>query len=317
MKKKVLLVLLVLAVVFISSCSYKPEAGETPVETATAVRQASIGTQGVEMNFLTDYPPAYLYDTTEFVAIAEVWNKGNYDLGPGECFVELTGYDKNIIRGVQDRQTCTITGTELEGKKAFNLEGSSDQLEFKSSNIILPPKVNEYNPNLNLVACYKYQTTASPMVCVENSLLQVTSEQKSCLVTDATGIGGGQAGPVGVSYVDVEMAGDRAIFSITVRNFDTGRVLSPQSSIGNCPNTLERDEFDKVGYSVDLSGGSLIDCKPRDRLVRLNNGNGKIICSFNIGNTPAYETPLIINLDYNYMKSVKKQVKIIKTPGYE
>ena len=80
---------------------------------------------------------------------------------------------------------------------------------------------------------------------------------------------------------------------------------------------LEYSDFDKVGYSVELSGGQGMDCKPRDGLVRLTNNQGKIVCSFNIGNTQAYETPLMVRLNYNYMQNLMQPVKIIKTPGYE
>jgi hypothetical protein len=315
MQKRVGIIAFILLALFLTSCGYKPEAGETPIETEAALRMVQSGTQGIDARFLPGYPPYSLYDTTEFVAIAEIWNKGNHDMELGECFVELIGYDQNIIRGVFSRQSCS-SGAVFEGKKTYNLEGSFNQVEFKSTNVMLPFGVFDYPVNLNLVACYGYQTTANPLVCVENSLYTVTSEQKSCFVKDVS-MGGGQGAPVGLSYVGVDMAGDKAIFEINVINYGSGRVLSPLSSLSNCPNTLEYSDFDKVGYSVELSGGSLIDCKPRDGLVRLSNNQGKIICSFNIGSAQAYETPLMVRLDYNYMQSLLQPVKIIKTPGYE
>jgi len=315
MKKRVLILAVIILTSLLVSCQYKPEAGERPIETEAALRMVQTGTQGLQLRFLPEYPPHSLYDTTEFVAIAEVWNKGNYDLEPGTCFVELIGYDPNIIKGVFARQSC-ILGSSLDGKKTYNLEGSFNQIEFKSSNIFLPQGVFDYEPNLNLVACYHYQTAANPLVCVENTLYTVTSEQKSCFIRDVS-TPGGQGAPVGISYVGVDMAGNKAIFEINVVNYGGGRVLSPQSSLANCPSTLEYYDFDKVGYTVELSGGSLIDCKPMDGLVRLSNNQGKVVCSFDIGNAPAYETPLMIRLDYNYMQSLLQPVKIIKTPGYE
>jgi len=315
MKKRVFLFTFLLISLLLVSCRYKPEAGERPVETEVALKQVQTGTQGLELRFLPDQPPRTLYDTNEFVAIAEVWNRGNYDLEPGSCFLELTGYDPNIIKGVFARQSC-ILGSLLEGKKTYNLDGSFNQIEFRSPNIFLPQGVFEYEPTLNLVACYQYQTTANPLVCVENSLYTVASEQKSCYVQDVS-TPGGQGAPVGISYVGVDMAGSRAIFEINVVNYGGGRVLSPQVSLANCPNNLEYYDFDKVGYSVSLSGGQLIDCKPFDGLVRLSNNQGKIVCTFDIGNTRAYETPLMIRLDYNYMQSLLQPTKIIKTPGYE
>ena len=314
MKKEVMLVSILLVSIFLSSCGNQIAGGEKAVDTTTALKQVQTGTQGLQMKFLSNYPPANLYDTTEFFAVAEVWNKGNYDFKPGDCFVSLTGYDKNILRGIYNRQSC-VSGSNLQGKKLHNLKGSFNQIEFKSSTIALPPGVNEYNPTLNLVSCYEYKTLATPMVCVENSLYQVTSKQKSCMVRDITGAGG-NGGPVGVKYVDVEMAGNKAIFSIDIQNYGTGRIVSPLTSLSNCPDTLKYSDFDKVGYAVSLSGGSLISCKPSDGYVRLNNNQGKILCSFNIGNTQSYQTPLTIKLDYNYMDSLRKSVRIIKTPGY-
>lgn len=217
MRKRDWFVMLALFALFLTSCQYRPEAGERPIDSAAALRQVQVGTQGLDLRFLPDLPPYTIYDTTELVAIAEIWNKGNHDLEPGECFIHLIGYDKNIIKGMIDYDTC-VRGTTFEGKKTHNLEGSFEQLEFKSSNIMLPFGVFEYEPNLNLVACYNYQTAANPLVCVENSLYTITSEQKSCFVRDVS-TGGGQGAPVGVSYVGVDMAGDKAIFEINVINY--------------------------------------------------------------------------------------------------
>tara|TARA_Y100000310_G_scaffold339377_1_gene431864 strand:- start:2120 stop:3067 length:948 start_codon:yes stop_codon:yes gene_type:complete len=314
MKKRVFLGCLLIVILFITSCGYKPAGGEKPLDTIAALKQVQTGTQGVQVKFVNNYPPTTLYDTTDLTILAEVWNKGAHDLKRGDCFVHLIGYDKNIIRNMQTFRACNSVGT-LEGKKVYNLKGSSNQIEFSSKNIKLPYKVNEYSPNLNLVACYDYQTVANPLVCVENSLYQTSSQQKSCIVKDVRM--SGQGAPVGVSYVDVEMAGGKAIFAITIKNYNSlGRIISPTASLSYCPNNLQYSDFDKVYYTVSLSGGSLINCKPRDNYVKMNNNEGKIICSFNIGNVQAYETPLMITLDYNYMQALRKPVKIIATPGY-
>ena len=312
--KKLVLSVLIVSLIFLNSCAFKPASGEKPLDTLSALRQVQTGTQGVEVKFVNNYPPNLLYDTTDLTILANVWNKGAHDLKRGDCFIHLIGYDKNIIRNIQAFRACNSAGT-LEGKKVYNLKGGTNQVEFSSKNIKLPYKVTEYSPNLNLVACYKYHTVANPLICVENSLYQTSSQQKSCRVKDVSM--SGQGGPVGVSYVDVEMAGDKAIFAITIKNFNSaGRVISPSSSLSFCPLNLKYSDFDQVYYSVILSGGSKIDCKPNDNYVKLINNQGKIICSFKIGNTQAYETPLMIDLDYNYMEALRKPIKIIQTPGY-
>ena len=167
---------------------------------------------------------------------------------------------------------------------------------------------------MNFLTCYNYHTTANPSVCVDPLFYQVTSEQKTCLPRDVS-MGGGQGAPVGVSQVGVDMIGSRAVFEINIRNFGTGRVLSPDTDIRSCGQaSIEYTDLDKVRYSVQMTGGSLIDCKPRDGLVRLTNNGGKIVCSFDIPGTFAFETPLQIGLDYGYVQSFQKPIKIIKTP---
>ena len=57
-----------------------------------------------------------------------------------------------------------------------------------------------------------------------------------------------------------------------------------------------------------------MDCKQRD-FVRLVNNQAVITCFATLHNVGAFETPLLVDLDYNYIKSFTKQVKIVRTPG--
>ncbi len=129
-------------------------------------------------------------------------------------------------------------------------------------------------------------------------------------------MGSGQGGPVSVSYVGVDMIGDTAVFEISVHNSGGGRVLSPYADISNCgESTLDYDDLDRVGYSVEMTGGSLVSCSPSNGILRLSNDVGKMVCTFHVTGTTSYETPLMITLDYNYMESTQKGVQIISTPS--
>lgn len=305
---------MILLIFVLVSCNIVPQ-GDTPDSSAVALKAVQTGTDGVSVSFITNYPPATVYDQNELVAMIELQNKGNHDLSPTDCFVQITGFDPNIIRGgLSTVKTCAEGIGTLEGKNVYNTDGGRNQLEFSSSSIQLPQGVFEYNPKLNVVTCYHYQTKASPSVCVDPLFFQVSAEQKTCKPVNV-GLSGGQGAPVGVSNVGVNMVGRRAIFEITVQKYGTGRVLSPSTDIRNCGQaSLKYEDLDKVGFNVQLSGGNLIDCKPTDRTVRLNNNQGKIVCSFNIAGASAYETPLIIQLDYGYVQSFSRNVKIVKTP---
>lgn len=307
-------VFFLLIMLFVTACNPEPAAGERVTDTAAALQQLKTGTQGVEISFLQDTPPAQVYDQNELVAIVEVKNKGNQDLGPQDCFVQVTGFDKNILRGGFDVvRFCGDDG--LDGRNVYNLEGSSNFVEFRTTSIDLPNEVFDYNPTLNFVTCYQYGTSTAQQVCLDPQFYQVSAQQKACRPQNI-GAGGGQGGPVGVGSIGVEMVGSKAIFEINVQQYGTGRVLSPNTDIRNCASsTLDYTDFDRVGYNVRLGRGSTVsDCKPGDGYVRLNNGHGKIVCTFPISGSVAYETPLLIDLDYGIISSQQKNVRIIKTP---
>jgi hypothetical protein len=267
------------------------------------------GNQGVELAFVKDLPPRQIYDTSDLVAVVEVRNLGSYDLGVNDCFIQFGGFDYNIVRGVQSRQSCG----DLAGKSEFVIDGGFDTIEIESSNILLPPDVDQYTPSIVATTCYEYRTIAAPQVCVDPSFFEITRDQRACEVRDF-GLGGGQGAPVAVTYVNTDMAGSKASFQIDVANVGTGRVVSPQANLAQCPS-LRYDDFDQVRYSVSLTGGQLIKCSPADFMLRLSNNRGKIVCVFDVGNTQARETPLRIELNYNYMQSIRTPVEILRTPG--
>lgn len=309
-----MLFMVIISFLFLTSCKSRVAAGEKPIETAAALQMVKTGMQGVEMKLLQNTPPSIIYDQNELIAILEINNKGNYPLQAQDCFIQVTGFDPNILTGgLNMPRSCAENIGTLDGKTVYNTEGGTNTVEFEST-VSLPLGVLDYSPTLNFLACYNYHTIASPVVCVDPLFYQVTSEQKSCITKDVVGMGGGQGGPVGVTYVGVDMIGNKAVFEINVRNMGPGRVLSPYADIQNCGQSLEYKELDRVAYNVEMSGGGKINCKPLDGFVRLTNGQGKIICSFDIPGTSAFDTPLLIDLDYSYSQSFKKPVRIIQTP---
>ncbi|PIN73456.1 hypothetical protein COV20_04495 [Candidatus Woesearchaeota archaeon CG10_big_fil_rev_8_21_14_0_10_45_16] len=306
----------VVLVLLVAGCGRVP-GGANARDTAALAREAQSGTQGVELEIQPNFPPATVYDLNDLTALVEVKNKGNFNLERQDCFVQITGFDPNIIRGGFGLpQPCSQSTNTLEGKNVYNIEGGFDQLEFTSPAIQLPDNVGEYNPTLQFVSCYNYQTHASPLVCVDPLFYQVSADQKTCQPRDVS-TGGGQGAPVAVTNVNVDMIGqNRAVFEISIANLGGGTVLSPGAGIQNCGGAvLSRQDLNKVQYEVRLSGQSPLNCKPRDGTVLLNNNQGKIVCTFNIPGTLAYETPLQINLQYSYLDSQSRTLRIVKTPG--
>ena len=313
--KVLMIVLLITTLLFLVSCKGKPAAGEGPYDTATAARLVTTGSQGVELSLMQGFPPPFIYDEDELVAILEVKNRGNFDLALQSCRIHVTGFDKTILTTLSPYggRRCAEGITVLEGKNLYNVQGGINQLEFKSTSNRLPEKVFEYNPVLNFLTCYHYHTSASPLVCVDPLFYDVSTEQKTCVPTDV-GMGGGQGAPVAVSHVGVDMVGGRAVFEITIQNVGGGTILAPGISPEACVGKIAYTQLDLVEYVVKNTGLSSMRCKPRDK-VRLSNGMGKIVCDANIPPGSAFQTPLQITLDYNYMDSLTQPIRIIKTPS--
>lgn len=284
-------------------------AGE-PEQAQSALEMVNSGTRGVTVNFGQGTPASTIFDTQDFYMILDVANQGTMDLDANSCFIQVAGHDTGIMPGMATAQSCG----DIEGKSEFLPEGGYDYLEFRTNGINLPDGAFEYKPSLNVIWCYNYETTAMATVCVDPGFYQITEEQKSCITQDVA-MGGGQGAPIAVSMVGVENVAGKAVLEFTVRNVGGGQLLSPYADIKNCGGTgLDYDDFDTMVYDIDFSGGSLVKCSPRDNTLRLVNGQGKIICTYDIDGTTAFETPVIVNLQYSYMENIKQQISIVKTP---
>lgn len=315
-KRGILIVLLLISILLLITSCTKVPGGGSPRETDALLKEVQSGTQGVTIVPLANYPPPILYDNSELVSIVEIQNRGNRDLEPSDCFIQITGFDPNIIRGgFGIPRSCSENSGNLEGKTVYNTQGGINQIEFDAPSVQLPNGVNEYSPTLNYVTCYNYETKANPLVCVDPLFFEVSAQQKTCQPRNV-GLAGGQGAPVAVTNINVDMVGkNRAIFEITLSNVGGGQVLSPSTGIQNCgQGILTRDDLNSINYDVSVAGQGPVDCKPRDRTAKLYNNQAKIICTFNIPGTVAYTTPLQITLQYSYMQSQTKPIRIVATP---
>ena len=120
-QKSMIIISVLLMLLLLISCKGRVAAGEEPRDTAAALKLVQTGTQGVEISLLNNYPPPQIYDQNELVAIVEVNNKGNYDLEREQCFIQITGFDPNIVLGgLNTPRSCSENICVLEGKNVYN-----------------------------------------------------------------------------------------------------------------------------------------------------------------------------------------------------
>lgn len=305
MKKIVFFMCIVLLLVF-TGCGKGPS-------TQNIKEDYHTGTQGIEISFIANAPPSRVYEGDNLDLSVELKNKGAYPAGKNlQGKLEVSGFDPASIRGSWDGGNTMPTG--LEGKSQYNPEGGYAVMTYKDrSGVHVPFDADYYEPNILVHSCYKYETVADVMVCIDPNPYDVVQEKKVCNIHDVS-ISSGQGAPIAITKVEEEVGSDKVYFRIYVSNSGGGSVMLP-SAYSDCPFNVDLEDLDKVSAKIKLPYDASPDCNPKGTAsdpIRLTNGQGYIFCKFSKpAATSAYTTSLNINLDYVYSSSISKQVKIV------
>ncbi len=297
-------------IIFLTGCQLK--------KTDRASEDYRYGTQGLVLNFLQNFPPSRLYDDEPFDVTLETANTGAYDAGGVNDKVYLSGFDPSIITSI------SINGEKLpalEGKNAFNPQGTFDYVSFKGILRNLRSRnIDKYPFRLFATACYNYKTFSSSNICIDPDPYSPTTKEKVCIPQSISL--GNQGAPIAISSVDVEASPGRTRFKIHINNAGGGEVFKGGANyLSKCspynPSGLEFNDMDYIKLNkVEVSGVSILSsCKPLNNgYLKLTNNYGFVICE--IGSpkgSSAYVTPLVIELDYGYRSSVSKNVEILSS----
>lgn len=304
--RKITIIAMILTLLVITGCSGIRSGNDEPPVSAEFV---ATGTDGLTMQFLADQPPTKVYTGSPLSFLIEVKNVGTYTL-PSAVFY-LTGYDPNMLPGMKPDY---VLQEPLEGKSSFNPNGGMTMIDFEAADTNLAPSMPNYKPTFLLTACYPYQTTATPLICVDPNPTDTISD-KACRVQPVYGTGS-QGAPVAVQSVETEANPRGMYFRIHVANVGSGEsgqgVVFNRDAMGQCPGSLSYRELNTIRYFVDLGGTSLTDCQPSNGEVKLVNGKAVIFCKYQYQGAggSAYQTPLKVVLDYGYKSSISKIVEI-------
>lgn len=312
--KKAVAAAIVMAILVLSGCSSLPGRSREP---QTGYR---IGSQGIELRFVPNYPRLRQYDDEPFSVLLEVRNRGSTEVGYGGDSVYLSGFDPGIITGIS---TYGKPIPHLEGVGPYNSEGGYDTMDFTGQIYPLKMKnIDRYPSTILATACYGYKTVGSQNVCIDPNPYSTTSERKVCVPSAVSY--GSQGAPIAVTSVEVEPTPRITRFKIHISNVGGGSVFMPGiDQLAKCspyhPRGLEFNEVDYVALSsVEVAGKAITpSCKPVDNEgnVKLINGQATVFCELGgLGSGPAYSTPMTVQLDYGYRSSVSTSVEIIQTP---
>ena len=290
MKRLILLIILA----FVISCN------GTPTSTQDNWRT---GTQGVIMSFVQDNPSNELLSTQKLSVMVEYANRGAYDINNLKFY--LTGYDPTIFQ--LGGAVKEFTAPALPGKDQFNPEGS--QLDYFSweANINAPRDVDSFKQDLTVTACYHYETLAAPSICIDPKKYDYVMSSRCKF--DTEGLGGSQGGPVAVTGIRQKTTDNKVYLEITFQNKGSGIPYAPNLPVNNCYNNLQLKDVDTLRVKEVSVSGKQFTCQPTGTL-RLDGGEGFVICSLPISGESYYVSPLKIVLEYNYRQSMSKTVSI-------
>jgi len=338
MKKKIALLLL-LVLFSLTACTKQSI-------TTTKDLKVYTGTDGIVMNFIQSTPPSIVYSSDTLNFLLEVRNKGTYaagtkpnnDDGPYEKFLKIyiSGFDNKILTGSIEGgkdpvfEKAVFRVQSLNPKSEFNPEGGITYKDFSTKIENLPEGLDSFKTNFLVTACYNYETHAITSVCIDPKPYSTAIKEKACTIQDIS-LSGGQGAPVAVTKIEEEASKDKVRFKIYIENEGNGKIFdttpgkrsakdsdgvtrlkcNPQSEKG-----LGYDDVDKIRLEKVSLGGEEIplkDCKPSiDKVVRLIDGKGFIICEKEVTGNSAYTTPIEIKFSYGYTSSIKKEIEILK-----
>ena len=258
------------------------------------------GTEGVVFGFLQE-PDAVRSD--QILNLVVVYsNKGAREIYPGHLRFCLTGYDPSIL---SFSKRCQITPFLEKKDILFNTDGSVDHFVEWDSRINMPSNVNTgFKQEITINACYKYQTIASPVICIEDD--NPTLEKKCGF--SVKDLGNSQGAPIVVSKVERELSTNRVLVKIEVTHKGDGVSFNPNVGVSNCENIniAHRNVFNVNQVKI---GQTTLRCSPNNP-IRFNKGKATIFCEGNLKTSNYVVTPMTISLGYNYKSEIKTSVQI-------
>ena len=310
--KKAMLCFVLLLVVLIVGCR---QVGRNVGGDTTS--QYRVGSQGLEMRFAPNSPPSVIFDGDEAEFVVELRNRGAFPRGTDQFAgrLEITGFDQLALQNERWLEGSEIVDPRLQGRSPLNPEGGYDVKTYTGIARV-PLNGERYDANVQVHACYQYQTLAEAAVCVDPTPNDLVDKNEVCDYRDAVQIAGTQGGPVAVSRVIAENTRDYINFRIWVSNVGPGLVAELEAFGPNCPLGLRFTEINKVIVEADMPFDGQPQCTPSGLggdPVRLgDNGEGFIFCRFRKPQaTSAFLSPLQVRLWYSYADSIETRVSIV------
>jgi hypothetical protein len=330
--------LVIFSSIFFSGCNNGP----VPLNIYT-------GTQGVTAKLMENNPPREVYENSDIMLMAEIWNKGAYT--PGSERNKLIYVSINV----DDVYLKLNDGENKNNLFKYYLHGKQEGWPIGEKTIQpigklhvndIPGTRESPSTKIEVNVCYPYKTFFSETICVDKDIY--TLEKNPICRNQKTYSYGGQGAPVIISRVEVDMVpvgtvqgsaqvsqpitdsegrlvdighgmepGQSIIiaphFTIYFRNADNGVILS-YSNQNPCETGPESGTVIRINGTL---GTALLNCSNPEVLMYANEGS--VRCSVDAQKLNSqyelnrnYELPLTIEAEYFYKATEVKNIKIVR-----
>jgi len=272
--------------------------------------EINTGTQGLQISYLQDMPSYELFENQLFEIGLELHNKGASDISDGLYNIAVDEQQITLIDGRMNR-------FKAKGKSVYNPEGGKQIINIKAKTKSLEGRLSTQSTSIITTACYSYTTKATQLTCIDTKPLK--EEEKACKIS-STSTKQGQGGPIGVTRIEPRMIPHQnpelitPTYIIEIENLGTGQVINTNSIYEACTGQeISEENYDTIIINAQLSNKKMT-CQPET--LKLKQDQNKIICKLEQGiskNAGNYQTPITIELNYGYVESKPKTIRITKT----
>lgn len=272
------------------------------------LKQADLhaGADAVKVDFVANAPPESVYEQTPVPLVVTLKNNGAYDINNGYLALAVDKYISLVSE--------SVTAFNLAGRTQYTPEGESQYINFIANAMALDPHSQIHSAEVRATVCYPYKTRATATVCIDTAVYNPNVRDKPCEIKSLKF--SGQGAPVGISKVDTNMIpaqGDMVIpeFIIYIDNLGKGLVVDSGRVLDACSGfAFGQPFYNLVKVNARLSDMPL-SCTREIKLLK--KGANFIRCvgspiSMGLG---TYPSPLMVEVDYGYVQSLSKIVKIL------
>lgn len=234
------------------------------------------GTEGITIKFTQNNPPMEVYEGSEVILMAEIWNKGAFTPIPGNhspvyIAVNTDELYFKFIRGsslVNENSNGVISLPTLAGKSQEWPTGEKTILPVALLNVSKIPGTRESpTTKIEVSACYQYTTYFSENICVDSDIYDIDPDP--VCRNQRTYNYAGQGAPVIVSRIDVDM-------------IPVG--VEAEMERVSVPVVDESGQLQEIGHGQ--SSGKSIIVEPNFRIYFKNTDKGVVLNTANANDNP-------------------------------